>query len=535
MLGLAVASGNSGRLRRMICLAASLCTTTLLAAPPSPSTTETPTFTKHVAPILWKNCAVCHREGEVGPFALLKYKDAAKRADFLADITASRRMPPWKAEPHFGEFADERRLSDADIATLRRWAEAGAPEGDAADLSKPPKFVDGWELGEPDIVLEMPESFAVPADGPDIYQCFVLPIPTTEHRTVAAVEFRPGNRRIVHHAIMFLDANKAARARDAEEPGQGYRSFGGPGILPTGGLGGWAPGCVPFKLAPGIGKFLRHGSDLVLQIHYHPSGKPETDRSRVDIHFTKQPATTIVGGLALMNTKLSIPPGEKAYQVTVKSQPLAADVYLLGLGPHMHLLGRQMKVTAQTPAGETVPLIWIKDWDFNWQLGYGFKTPVKLPQGSVIHVVAEYDNSDENPHNPNSPPKTVSWGEETTDEMCLVSILLITNSKADLLKIVNMKAARWGGALAGGVEAKDLLEPAEALAAENAARNELVEEVIDKGFMIPQEYQAQLKLFDTNSDGRLSRTEFDAIPEAIRILIRAAIRERVRQATTPRK
>ena len=502
------------------------------AAPSQPSAAaDTPTYSKHVAPILMKNCASCHRAGEVGPFSLLSYDDAAKRAEFIAEITASRRMPPWKAEPNFGSFHDVRRLSDADIATLRRWADAGAPQGDPADLPAPPKFVDGWQLGEPDLVLEMPEEFDVPADGPDIYQCFVLPIPTTEHRTVAAAEFRPGNRRVVHHAIMFLDANGAASTKDATEPGQGYKSFGGPGVIPTGGLGSWAPGSIPRKLPKGIGKYLRHGSDLVLQIHYHPDGKPERDRSKVGIYFTKEPATTIVGGLAMMNTRLSIPAGEKHHKVTMKSEPMAADVYLLGLGPHMHLLGRKFEATAKTPAGDVIPLIRINDWDFNWQLGYGYSKPVKLPQGSVIHVEAEYDNSEDNPHNPNSPPKQVTWGEETTDEMCLLSVLLITDTKADLVKIVNMKAARWGGALAGGVEAKDLLDPAAAAVAQGVTRDEIVEELLNRGFPIPKQFEKQLGVFDTDENGRLSRNEFDAIPGPIRDLIRTAIQERVKAAT----
>jgi mono/diheme cytochrome c family protein len=504
----------------------------LLAAAPSSTAADAPTYSKHVAPILWKNCAGCHRPGEVGPFSLLTYEDAAKRADFLVEVTGDRRMPPWKAEPNFGNFHDSRTLSEADLATLKQWAAAGAPEGDKADLPAPPKFVDGWQNGEPDLVLEMPEEFEVPADGPDIYQCFVLPIPTTEHRTVAVAEFRPGNRSVVHHAIMFLDGNGAARAKDAASPDeQGYRSFGGPGILPTGGLGSWAPGSNPRKLPKGMGKFLRHGSDMVLQIHYHPNGKPQRDRSKVGIYFTKEPATTLVGGLALMNTKIAIPPGEKNYKVTAKSEPMAADVYLLGLGPHMHLLGRQMKITADTPKGETIPLIWIKDWDFNWQLGYGYSAPVKLPQGSVIHIEATYDNSEDNPHNPSSPPKLVTWGEETTDEMCICSFLLFTDTRADLLKIANMKAARWGAALAGGVEAKDLMEPETAGAVEAITRDEIVEEVLNRGFRIPQQFETQLGVFDTDSNKQLSRAEFDAIPGPIRDLIRAAVKEKVKEAT----
>lgn len=497
----------------------------LAGAAPTDSKAHVPTFTKDVAPILWKHCAGCHRPGEVGPFSLLDYDDAAKRAEFIASITASRTMPPWKAAPNFGRFHDERRLSDAEIDVLRRWAEAGAPQGAAADLPQRPKFVEGWTLGRPDLVLEMPADFAIPADGPDIYQCFVIPIPIDGHRTVAAAEFRPGNRRVAHHAIMYLDANGAARRRDEQDPALGYRSFGGPGVLPTGGLGGWAPGALPKMLPDGTGKFLRHGSDLVLQMHYHPDGKPETDRSSVGIYFTKKPVTTFVGGLAIMNRKLDIPPGEKHYRVTAQSEALPVDVNLLGLGPHMHLLGREIKVTAETPAGETVPLVWVNDWDFNWQYSYAFLQPVRLPKGSILRVEAEYDNSDENPHNPNSPPKRVTWGEQTTDEMCLVSVQLTTDTTDDLRQIVKMRGARLGGALAGGVEEQDLDG-----GTPTADKWEiLVDAVVDRGFPIPEPQRERMKPFDADADGRMSREEFDRIPAEIRTRIRAEILRRVRE------
>src|SRR4051812_24041154 len=175
------------------------------------------TFNKDVAPILWNNCAGCHRPGEVGPFPLLTYKDAAKRADFLKEVTASRRMPPWKAEPDFGEFHDVRRLSDAQLQTLAAWAQAGAPEGEAKDLGTPPKFPEGWQLGTPDLVLKMPEPFELYASGRDVYRCFVMPIPIDTDKTVAAIEFRPGNAKIVHHAILYLDNLGQGRAKDKSD------------------------------------------------------------------------------------------------------------------------------------------------------------------------------------------------------------------------------------------------------------------------------------------------------------------------------
>ena len=259
---------------------------------------EAPTFNKDVAPILWKNCAGCHRPGEVGPFSLLSYKDAAKRADFLEEITESRRMPPWKPEPGFGEFHDERRLTDDEIKTIADWAEAGAPEGDPKDL--PPSRRSSPRAGSsarPTWSSRCPSRSTSRPSGRDVYRCFVIPIPIDADRTVAAVEFRPGNRKVVHHALLLPRQHRRRPGRRTRPtPAPATPRSAGPGILPTGGLGGWAPGAMPRLLPEGIGKLLRKGSDLVLQIHYHPDGKPETDQSVVGIYFTKTPARKIVGG-----------------------------------------------------------------------------------------------------------------------------------------------------------------------------------------------------------------------------------------------
>lgn len=410
---------------------------------------ESVTFNKEVASILWKNCAGCHRPGEVGPFPLLSYKDAAKRAEMIRHIVERRQMPPWKPEPGFGHFLFDRRLSDDDIQTIAAWADAGAPEGEAKDLPEPPRFPDGWKLGEPDLVLKMPDEYEVPAEGPDIYRCFVIPVGNAEDRTVAAIEFRPGNRRVVHHAILYLDKTGQARAKDREDSGLGYTSFGGPGFVPTGGLGGWAPGVESMFLPDGLAKFLAAGSDLVLQVHYHPSGKRERDQSQVGIYFTKKPAEHVVTGISLLNHDLNIPPGEKRYEARA-SVRLPVDVTALGIAPHMHLLGREMKATAETPDGQTIPLVWIKDWDFNWQDQYAFAEPIHLPKGTKIQVVAYYDNSAENPANPNNPPRRVRWGEETTDEMLLCTIQVYTETETDMRELFKLPFGRLGAALGGG-------------------------------------------------------------------------------------
>lgn len=466
----------------------------------APLRAEVPTFNRDISPILWKNCAGCHRSGEVGPFPLLTYRDAAKRADFLAEVTVSRRMPPWKPEPGFGAFLDEHRLSDEDIRRIAEWSEAGAPEGDPADLKPLPTFPEGWQLGKPDLVLEVPERFEIPATGRDVYRCFVIPIPIDFDRTVAAVEFRPGNRRVVHHALLYLDTTGAARSRDADDPGPGYTTFGGPGILPTGMLGGWAPGAMPRRLPDGVGRYLRKGSDLVLQVHYHPDGKPETDRSVVGVYFTPTPARKIVAGIAVRTRDIDIPPGESRYRASAQSEPLPVDVHAIGISPHMHYVGREMKVVARTPEGRTVPLIWIKDWDFNWQGQYQFRSPVDLPKGTVITVEAFYDNSADNPANPSKPPRRVRWGEQTTDEMCLLGVQVVTDNLADLRKIIAMRGNRLGAAPSGGVLPT---------------------------VPIPDRFKETLGRYDTDGDGKLSAREIDAMPEGLAERVRAAIRRRL--------
>jgi mono/diheme cytochrome c family protein len=410
------------------------------------------TYCRDVAPILYRHCAGCHRPGEVGPFPLLSYKDAAKRADFLKQVTAQRRMPPWKAEPGYGDFLDARRLSDDELHTLARWADGGAPEGDPRDLPPPPQFADGWQLGQPDLVLKMPEPFTVPAGGRDVFRCFVIPTGLAENRTVAAVEFRPGNRRVVHHALFFLDSLGAARKRDEADPGPGYASFGGIGILPTGILGGWAPGAQPHRLPDGVGRFLRKNSDLVLQIHYHTTGKEEIDQSSVGSTFTKKPADKILMGVVLLNRKVDIPPGAADYRLTASST-LRVDVHAIGVTPHMHLLGREMKVKAVRPDGREVPLVWIKDWDFNWQGQYLFRAPVALPRGTRLELEAVYDNSAANVKNPSNPPKRVQWGEQTTDEMCLCGVHVVADHPGDglvLLRDMVLHLADLGRRAAGG-------------------------------------------------------------------------------------
>jgi hypothetical protein len=495
------------------------------------------TFSKHIAGILWKNCASCHRPGEIGPFSLLEYADASKRAAFIAEVTASRRMPPWQAEPNFGKFRDERRLTDREIEMLSQWAQNEAPEGDASELPKPPEFSEGWQLGKPDLELKMAKPFAVPADGPDIYRCFVIPIPLEKDMMVRAVEFRPGNHSLVHHAIMFLDASGAGRRKDAQDEEQGFESFGGPGIQPTGGLGGWAPGAMPRELPDGIVKYLKKGSDLVLQIHYHPNGKPQEDQSVVGVYFSEKPTKKIVTGIAVAQPGLEIPAGVARHEIKAQSHPIPTEVQVLGITPHMHNLGREMKVTATQPdSEEEIPLIWIKNWDFNWQGQYQFEKPVRLPKGSVIKVLSIYDNSAENPKNPNNPPQDVKWGEQTSDEMCLCGVQVFTDKPGDLRLIAAMKDNDMGAGLEGGIPGLPVRRQAATKKTtakddpvadfkpkfESARRSGKKEDPFgEEGIAIPDEEQPKrlLSRFDLDKDGKLTRKEVNKMPSGMQAYV----------------
>ncbi len=310
-----------------------------------------PTFDKDIAPIVNKNCAVCHRPGEVAPFSLLTYHNVSKRAKQIARVTGEGIMPPWKAEAGFGDFANDRHLSPEQIALFRQWADADTPEGEAADLPPAPDFpADGWTLGKPDLVLEPDEAYTLAAEGPDLYRCFVIPTKLTENHYIRAIEVHPGNRKVVHHVIVHFDTTGRARELDAADPGPGYTSFGGVGFRSSGMIGGWAPGNYPTFLPDGVGRMLPKNADLVVQVHYHRSGKAETDRTKVALYFAKGPVDKRVRSWPLAKFMLRIPAGDSNYVVHA-SLPVKADATLYRVTPHMHLLGREMKVTATLPDG----------------------------------------------------------------------------------------------------------------------------------------------------------------------------------------
>ncbi len=379
------------------------------------------TFAKDVAPIIFNNCTTCHRPGEVAPFTLMNFAETKKRAKQIALVSESRFMPPWKADPKVGSYHDERVLTSEQIKTLKAWADNGAPEGNSAETPKLPKFTQGWTLGAPDLVLEPSEDYTLAAEGKDTYRNFVIPSNVAEDKYVSAVEVRPGNRNVVHHVLIFLDNSGQGRKLDAKDAEPGYETFGGVGFTPSGSLGGWAPGNLPHFLPDGIGQMLPKGSDVILQVHYHRSGKAEKDRSKIGIYFSKKPIDKLMRVIPVVFLPLHIPANEANY-TTQSAFPVLDNVTVYSVTPHMHLLGKEMTVTAEMKDGTKKPLVKIPDWDFNWQTTYALKEPLKVPEGSRIAMTARYDNSPSNPRNPSMPPKSVSWGEATTDEMCIAFV-----------------------------------------------------------------------------------------------------------------
>jgi peroxiredoxin len=380
---------------------------------------ETVTFAQHVAPILWKNCVRCHRRGEVGSFPLLTYRDAARRAEFIRDVTASGRMPPWKPHGGAGVFLDACRLSAVEKEILGRWVDTGCAPGDLAALPETPRFEGGWQLGEPDVVLTMSEAMEVPPDGPDLYRTFVLPLPLDRDATISGVEFRPGNRRVVHHSRVHVDTTGDARRRARSQGGRAFQgSLASLGLeLPYPGIGAWTPGTTA-RLAPdGVGRVIARGSDIVLQIHYHPIGKPMSDRSSVGLFFATKPVTRTMAGYTLATDRIDIPTGAKRHRI-IQSTRLKTDIHLYTVVPHAHYLCREFRLAATLPDGTNQPLLWITDWDLDWQDQYRYAKPVRLPRGTLLTLAAYFDNSEENPRNPHRPPRRVRYGVGTNDEMC---------------------------------------------------------------------------------------------------------------------
>jgi hypothetical protein len=399
--------------------------------PAAPSTGSV-TFNKDIAAILWQHCAACHREGQLGPFNLVTYEDARPRAREIARAVETHQMPPWKPEPGHGDYVGVRKLTDEQIALIERWVNEGGRQGDPDDLPPRPTWAEGWQIGQPDLIISMTEPYSLSASGPDVFRTFVVPIPGSSRRYVRAMEFNPGNFQAVHHANIKIDQTRRSREWDEAQPGAGYEGGGSrEAKFPDGHFLGWTPGQSPRVSPPGMAWRLEPPSDLVIELHLMPTGRSVPVQASVGLFFTDEPPTRTPYMLRIGRQDLDIPAGRPDY-VNTDSYKLPVDVDVLGVQPHAHYLARDIHGLATLPDGSTRELIYIKDWDFHWQDVYQFAAPVALPKGTVVSMRYTYDNSAANPRNPNKPPKRVTFGQTSTSEMGSLWIQVLPHSPADL-------------------------------------------------------------------------------------------------------
>ena len=402
-----------------------------------------PTFNKDVAPILYANCVTCHRPGEIGPMSLLTYKDARPWAKSIRDEVGEGHMPPWHADATHGKFANDRSLSAEKRDILARWANGGAPEGDPKDLPAVPKFTEGWQLGEPDVVFQLPVEYKVPADGFVEYEYFEIPTNFTEDKWMQALEVRPGNRAVVHHVIISVRPPKPERRPagfraapgmeippgqsgggpepdDAPKRARGQSQFPPPQRI-GGGIGGFAPGTTTLRFEPGSAMLIRAGSTFVVQMHYTTNGTPQTDRTKFGLILSKDAPKVEMRMATLVNGKLNIPAGAPDYAIAAEMTTVN-DIMLRSMLPHTHLRGKSWEYTVTYPDGRSEVVLSVPKYDFNWQTDYVFAQPLKLPKGTKIRAVAHYDNSAGNKSNPD-PKVDVKWGDQTWEEMMFTSLV----------------------------------------------------------------------------------------------------------------
>lgn len=392
------------------------------------------TFSRDIAPILYKNCAPCHRPGESGPFPLLTYDDAKRHASQIADVTKRHFMPPWLPQAGYGSFEDERRLTDHQIALIGAWVSQGAQQGSTAHAPAAPKFSSEWGLGPPDLILRVEQPYNLPSGGGEVFWNFIMPVPIKTTRWVRAMEVRPGNPRVFHHANVIIDRSGSAR-RQEKTAGTGF-----PGMDlsveestfdPDGHFLSWKPGSSPVVEPDGMAWRAEPGMDLVLNVHLRPTGKPETVDPEIGLYFTDKPQDKFPMLVQLEHDgAIDIPPGDHDFLVSDDFRcPL--DLTVLAIYPHAHYLAKLMEGYATLPDGTRKWLVRIPDWDFSWQGVYHLKEPINLPRGTVVSMRYHYDNSLENVRNPNNPPKEVKGGIRATDEMGHLWLQVLPDAAGD--------------------------------------------------------------------------------------------------------
>ena len=388
----------------------------------------TPTFYKDVLPVLERNCQSCHRAGEAAPMPLVSYQDARPWAKAIRHAVLTKKMPPWLADPSVGHFANDRTMAPAEVQTLVKWADAGAPAGNPKDARKSIEFAEGWNIGKPDVILEMPAAYEVPATGTIEYQHIIVPTGFTEDKWVQVVELRPGNRAVVHHAAVFVRPPESKWMRNVKlgEPA-GRKAEGGISLYEEI-LDFHVPGAVPHALPEGQAKLVKAGSDLVFQLHYTAIGKPATDRSRIGIVFAKQPPRERIFTLQIANRGFVIPAGAADFPVDAKLT-LQSDARIVALNPHMHLRGKSFEFRVATASDQQV-LLFVPRYDFSWQLQYYLAEPLALARGSRIECFATFDNSPNNPANPD-PSMEVRWGDQSWEEMMVGTVDVAIDARMD--------------------------------------------------------------------------------------------------------
>jgi len=390
------------------------------------------TFTQDIAPIVFENCSPCHREGMSPPFTLLDYDDVRKRARLIVDVVSERYMPPWLPEPGHGDFYGARRLQDFQIELIRKWVEQGGEEGPLDALPETPKWPTGWQAGTPDLILASEGEFFLPSEGRDVYRNFVLSIPTKKRRYIRALEFRPANARIVHHALIYVDRTRESRRRDQQSPEAGFDGMRVPdsAMMPEGQFLSWQPGAIYSKETEGIPWLVTPGSDLVIQVHMNPSGKRESFRCEVGVYFSENAPKVLPTKIKLSSLNIDITPGDSRYEIHDEFL-LPGDADVTRVLPHAHYLCRRMEGFAVLPSGDKKPLLLIEDWDFNWQGDYIYDPPIFLPKGTRIKMHFTYDNSSENAANPNTPSGRVLYGPQSSDEMAELWFQLLLRKPSD--------------------------------------------------------------------------------------------------------
>lgn len=394
----------------------------------SPLLGQNYTWTEDIACILYENCVSCHYENGIAPFSLISYEDASQRASLIATAVNDRYMPPWPADPNSNHFLDERVLSETEIEAISSWVEAGAPSGDLSSAPSPPIFESNEVIQQPDLVIQLPE-YISQATTEDDFRCFVIPSEIYNNRFIQAIEFIPGNSTIVHHALIFLENSDIPKSLDDKDPTPGYSCFGGIGSNNFKMIGGWVPGMPPIQFPAGMGMFFPANVNIVVQLHYPAGSQGESDQTKINFKLSEETnlreitiSSVLNHGETLLEPSFFIPANTIKRFNAEFFMPI--DITILGIGPHMHLVGQSIKAFAVTQGGfDTLPLINIPRWDFDWQGFYNFRTPVIVRSRSTLHAQATYDNTSNNPDNPNSPPEDVAAGQESTDEMMIVSLL----------------------------------------------------------------------------------------------------------------